>query len=312
VEEVPVKPTPEPIAPAPAFARLAGEVDALGPLRVVARSDAFTVLHARGSECPNLLHEVGRQREIALRQAGEGTGHALDLDAFDGHYDHLVLWHAPSGVAGACRLAWLPAVLATHGMEGLHTYSLFAYGKELLGALGPAVELGRAFVRADLQRTPLAHALLWRGIGQYLAARPACRQLFGPCGLDRRYPDPAILLVLGHLAAHRYARDLVSHVRPRVPWAPDCPDPGAWVAEGARLRDPDAVGRRVAELDPGGRGLPALLQRYLRLGADIASFNVDRAFGDVVDVLIRLDLDREEAARLDRFRGGVGVSRAAS
>jgi hypothetical protein len=46
-------------------------------------------------ECPNLLQEVGRLREISFREAGGGTGKALDLDEFDlfeEPYKQLIFW----------------------------------------------------------------------------------------------------------------------------------------------------------------------------------------------------------------------------
>ncbi len=46
-------------------------------------------------ECPALMREVGRLREIAFRQGGGGTGLALDVDAEDlagdGYYQ-LIVW----------------------------------------------------------------------------------------------------------------------------------------------------------------------------------------------------------------------------
>ena len=37
----------------------------------------------KGPDCPNLLREVGRLREIAFRNEGGGSGLEVDLDEFD-------------------------------------------------------------------------------------------------------------------------------------------------------------------------------------------------------------------------------------
>lgn len=45
---------------------------------------------------PNTLLEIGRQREIAFRAAGGGTGKAYDLDEFDtcdNCYKQLIVWN---------------------------------------------------------------------------------------------------------------------------------------------------------------------------------------------------------------------------
>ena len=44
---------------------------------------------------PNTLNEIGRLREIVFREAGGGTGKALDLDEFDtmdNCYKQLIVW----------------------------------------------------------------------------------------------------------------------------------------------------------------------------------------------------------------------------
>ena len=52
-----------------------------------------------GNDCPNLMREVGRLREIAFREAGGGTGLDCDIDAFDlldKPYMQLIVWEPVS------------------------------------------------------------------------------------------------------------------------------------------------------------------------------------------------------------------------
>ena len=47
------------------------------------------------AECPALMREVGRLREIAFRAAGGGTGEEVDIDGEDraeGGYHQLIVW----------------------------------------------------------------------------------------------------------------------------------------------------------------------------------------------------------------------------
>ena len=41
---------------------------------------------------PNILHEIGRLREITFRAVGEGTNESIDLDQYDNYYHHMFLW----------------------------------------------------------------------------------------------------------------------------------------------------------------------------------------------------------------------------
>jgi hypothetical protein len=47
------------------------------------------VFFAEANKIPNLLHEIGRLREITFREVGEGTNESIDLDKFDQYYHHL-------------------------------------------------------------------------------------------------------------------------------------------------------------------------------------------------------------------------------
>ncbi|MGH8028174.1 MAG: lysophospholipid acyltransferase family protein, partial [Pseudoxanthomonas sp.] len=69
-----------------------------------------------------MLREIGRLREKTFRAVGEGTGNALDVDAYDGYYEHIVLWDEAAGkIAGAYRIARGAPMLAAHGIKGLYT-----------------------------------------------------------------------------------------------------------------------------------------------------------------------------------------------
>ena len=59
------------------------------------------------SECPALMREIGRLREIAFRGAGGGTGREVDIDAEDlaedGYYQ-LIVWDPAAGeIVGGYR-----------------------------------------------------------------------------------------------------------------------------------------------------------------------------------------------------------------
>ncbi len=56
-----------------------------------------------------VMREIGRLREITFRRVGEGTGNKRDLDDFDNHYRHLILWDDQdleiAGATGSARSA---------------------------------------------------------------------------------------------------------------------------------------------------------------------------------------------------------------
>ena len=86
-------------------------------------------------------------------------------------------------------------------------------------------------------------------------------------------------------------------MRARTPFALEPED----FANAAPFADVRALSQRVAELEPDGSGLPVLVRRYLELGGEFAAWHVDRAFGDSLDGLMVLDLERADPVRVARF-----------
>ena len=298
-----------PVAAGPAAADLAAEVAALPAASCLLRQGDFAVHLTTAAEIPGVLREIGRLRELTFRAVGEGTGAAIDLDRFDGHYLHLWLWdHGRQRVAGAYRLAPVDRVLAAHGPRGLYLTSLFRFRRGALQALGEAVELGRSFVTADYQKDFQPLLLLWQGIGRYLVANPRYTRLLGPVSVARTYCDASRSLMAQYLGRAGASTGLAGAVRgnfcPRPLPAGDLP---AAMRE-RLLRDADAVASLVSAIEDDGKGLPVLLRHYLKLNGEVLAWNVDRDFGDVLDALLLVDLRRSDPRLLRRYMGAEGAA----
>ena len=274
------------------------EVLALAPACLLAESGTLKVYIARAAEIPSVLTEIGRLREITFRAAGEGTGKALDLDRYDSHYLHLFVWneHAKE-VVGAYRLAPVDKVRREFGVAGLYTASLFQYGDEFLDRLGPALELGRSFVRLEYQKAFQPLLLLWKGIGKYVARNPQYRVLFGPVSISNQYQSISRQLMVSFLERNASLKELVHLVSTRNPFrARRLALPKA----GFDFEDLSAV---IADLEPSQPGVPVLLRQYLKLGGRLLGFNVDPQFADALDGLIVVDLMQTEARLRERYLG---------
>ena len=133
---------------------LAAEIAALPESARLVESDAFQVFCAKASEIPLTLDEIGRLRELTYRGVGEGTGLDRDLDRFDEHYAHLFVWDRKARrVVGAYRIGDVQAIVRERGVTGLYTRQLFTYDERFVMTMGPALELGRSWVRTGIRRT---------------------------------------------------------------------------------------------------------------------------------------------------------------
>jgi len=297
-----------PVAPAPSSQLLANEIARLTPDRRLCESGDLAVYLGSSGEFPTVLREIGRLREIAFRGVGEGTGKPLDLDRFDDYYQHLVLWNEKTReVVGGYRLGPTEDILPRYGVRGLYTSTLFRFRKTLFEKLGPAVELGRSFVRPEYQKQYAPLLLLWKGIGRYVALRPECAVLFGGVSISRDYHPVSRHLLVKFLEAHRL-EELASLVDPRRPYRPAA---RVLLRTGFPPRIPQEIeelSSLIGELESDGKGVPVLIKQYLKTGGRLLGFNVDPGFADVLDALIMVDLKKAPQPLLERCLGKPGAA----
>ena len=285
------------------------EIGCLAPSQTLAVSGDLSVIQARADQIPQILLEIGRLRELTFRAAGEGTGKAVDLDRFDHAYHHLFIWNGKNDeVVGAYRLGRTDELVKRYGISGLYTSTLFRYKAGFIDRLGPALELGRSFVRPEYQKSFSPLLLLWKGIGRFVVENPYYRTLFGPVSIADDYQQLSKQIIVKYLETTRYHSDMAALVRPRKPLR----------AKGHRTWDIDAAVRTlqhdiedvsglVSSLERDGKGIPILLKQYVRLGGRIAGFNIDPAFGNALDGLIIVDLLNAERRALERYMGKTGL-----
>ena len=236
---------------------IAANIDALRS-RLLLDSGSYQVFCAPASDLPAILPEIGRLRELTFRHAGEGTGSARDLDRFDQTYEHLFVWdRSHQEIAGAYRIG-ATDIVARNGVEGLYTRTLFDYDTRLLDQIGPALELGRAFVQPGYQRDFSPLLLLWKGIARLVAQSGRYSRLFGVVSISDRYNSTSRQLLVKFLQTHRFDADLGRLVRAKNPPAPS-PDTPVHATTVTSLADVSSLIRRI---EPDGKDIPVLLRQY--------------------------------------------------
>jgi putative hemolysin len=270
-----------------------------GPLRVCV---------TEANQIPHVLREIGRLREVTFRAVGEGTGGASDLDRFDRFYRHLFVWNEERGeIVGAYRIGLVDSILADHGLRGLYTSTLFRFDRTFLAKLGPAIELGRSFVRPEYQREYLPLLLLWKGICHFVARNPRLSTVFGPVSISNDYRAISRALMVEFFNSEhdpQFGGSVQPKCRFQPPSLPGC-DPDAW---GSLVEDVKELSELVADLEPDKKGVPVLIRQYLHMGGKILAFNLDAKFGNAVDGLIVVDLLKADARLLSRYMGADGLA----
>lgn len=289
----------EPLAEPESPRLLAQEVQGLAARHTLFAAGDYVVLVAQRQHIPRVMNEIGRLRETSFRAVGEGTGKARDIDVFDDWYLQLFVWNRKDQeVLGAYRLCMTDVVRQRQGDAGLYTKSLFMYDGAFLDELGPAVEMGRSFVRLEMQGAGRVLALLWRGIAHLLAARPRYRTLFGPVSVSSTYTEASRHLIATALCQGEYRHSLFGRVQPNRPCATS-----AALDPALREADIKALSRRIAQLEPDQKGVPILIKEYIKLGGQFLGFSVDADFQDAMDGFVVVNLDRTNPKLLSLHMG---------
>ena len=254
-----------------------------------------------------VMREIGRLRELTFRKVGEGTGARRDLDAYDPHYEHLVLWDTKTlRIVGSYRLGHGGRLISERGMSGLYTSSLFHYSPALESRLAQGLELGRSFIAPAYWRTR-ALDQLWQGIGLYLQRHGELRYLFGPVSMSVSLPREAREWIA---VAHQHYFGAPGLAQARQPFvvSPSMVERVRLSLEG--LDTQQGLGKLKHHLDALGVSLPVLYRQYVDLveaeGVQFLGFGEDPGFSGCVDGLVMLDLANLKPAKRARYMGKVG------
>ncbi|MEY2671064.1 MAG: hypothetical protein RLZZ577_1380 [Bacteroidota bacterium] len=171
--------------------KIVAEVDALrdSDCRLL-QSKNYEVFFTKASRIPNVLHELGRLREITFREVGEGTNESIDLDKFDQYYHHMFLWDDDAKkVAGAYRMGLGSEIYPKYGMNGFYLNDLFRFEPELHDMMSKSIEMGRAFIIKEYQQKPMPLFLLWKGIIHTTLRYPEHKFLLGGVSISNQFSD---------------------------------------------------------------------------------------------------------------------------
>jgi putative hemolysin len=300
----------EPIAPAEPAELLQAELNQLAGDRCLAENSDLAVYLVKANEAPRTLQELGRLREVTFRAVGEGSGKRRDLDRFDHYYWHVLLWHKTKReLVGAYRAGNTAEIIAERGLGGLYTSTLFRYDERVFQKLGPALDLGRSFVRPEYQRQFAPLLLLWKGIARLLATHAETPVLFGAVSISNDYSKASREMIYRFFETRMQEDELAGLIEPRQAFRPAGLRPWDCRAMCHALRDLEELSRPIIDVETDGKGLPILLRQYAKIGGKMVGFNVDRKFSNVLDGLVVVDLRKTEPAVLERYMGREAAAR---
>ncbi len=264
-------------------------------------------------ECPNVMREIARLREISYREGGGATGNEMDIDDMDTMerpYHQLIVWDPEHKqiIGGYRYLLGSEAELRPNAQGELQPYitsaHLFHYSEKFIREYLPTtIEFGRAFVQPMYQTREMGVKALfaldniWDGIGALMHNNPSLRWMIGKVTIYPDYNATARELIYAYLDRyHRGEQELFGPYQS----LPLCP-PEHLPFDGD---DPQAnyhiLQHAVREQ---GTVIPPMFSAYLNLTNNLLFFGnaVNDELANVYETGIMVDLETVYPEKKERY-----------
>ncbi len=267
-------------------------------------SDDKKIILANYYDSPNVLREIARLREITFRKVGEGTGKKKDLDKFDKHYKHLVVWDENElEIIGSYRIGLGKEILEEFGTDGFYTSTIFKYEADFISEYMPdSIELGRSFVQKKYWNTNALN-YLWQGIGAFLAHHNHVKFLFGGVSISNNYPESAKKMIVYYFQKWFGSEYILASAVSKFSISELSLNKYKDLFVGKDYKEDYRILK--AMLKPYGYTVPILYKHYSELcyegGVKFLDFAVDEDFENCVDGLILVNVDLIKDEKRERY-----------
>ncbi|PTN07926.1 GNAT family N-acetyltransferase [Mangrovibacterium marinum] len=271
-------------------------------------NEIYVVTH---HDSPNLMHEIGRLREITFRDAGGGTGKDLDIDQYDTQekpYKQLIVWDPDAQeILGGYRYLICDGLpMDENGEVELATARLFHFSEKFLKDYMPyTLELGRSFVQPAYQSSKAgAKALfaldnLWDGLGALTVDHPEIKYFFGKVTMYTHFNIEARNLILFFFDKYFHDSENLVYPKKSIDLHLDQEKISAIFCGGSYNEDYRILTQKVREL---GENIPPLVNAYMNLSPSMRTFGtvLNDRFGDVEETGIIVTIKDIYDAKRDR------------
>ena len=258
-------------------------------------------------ECPNVMREIARLREISYRAGGGATGKEMDIDEMDTMakpYHQLIVWDPINRqIIGGYRYLLGHEAEIRNGQPFITSAHLFHYSERFISEFLPfTIEFGRAFVQPEYQKREAGVKALfaldniWDGIGAVLYQHPEIRWMIGKVTIYPDYNATARELIYAYLDRyHRGNKDLFApyHEEPLLPV--ETPFEGNDLAENYH--------RLQLAVREQGTVIPPMFTAYLNITNDLQFFGnaINDELANVYETGIMVDIETVYPEKKERY-----------
>ncbi len=275
---------------------------------VLVEHNGYTIFNIGPGISDDLIKVICEVRFQAYQAETTVTDPMELKDNYDAFYSHLVLWdNAKQMVAGVYRYTVPNPTNQQVTADNLVTKSIFDLKPEFEKLLPNAMELGRAAVLPEYQKSFSSLMLLWRGFLEIPKRDKNIKYLFGPVTMGRRFNPVSRELVRRYIMRNFGETSMLGLVSAKRELKFDIPRE----VEIEKLEDGCGsfaqLGNIVHGVEGGERCLPVLFRHYANCGCKFIGFGEWRELDGATTGLTLLDLRNGSKSFMQRFFGKEGA-----
>ena len=258
-------------------------------------------------ECPNVMREIARLREISYRDGGGATGLEMDIDEMDTMpkpYHQLIVWDPTNQqIIGGYRYLFGHEAEIRNGQPFITSAHLFHYSDRFIRDYLPnTIEFGRAFVQPMYQKREMGVKALfaldniWDGIGALMHNNPDIRWMIGKVTIYPDYNETARELIYNYLNLYHKGEEGLFEPYNKLPiQSIDTPFQGTDKQENYHI-----LQHAVREQ---GAVIPPMFSAYLNLTNDLQFFGnaINDELANVYETGIMVDLESVYPEKKERY-----------
>jgi len=280
----------------------------LDKLEVLFEQGEYTIYKSGRNASDALLDIICDVRFKAYKSETNVKDPADLRDNFDQHYEHLLLWDKKTeNMVGVYRYTMPNPDVQAITSKTLVTNSIFDLNPNFRELLPNSMELGRAAILPEYQKSYMPLMLLWRGILEVVSCDKSIKYLFGPVTMGRNFTPVSRELVRRYIMEHYQDGRMEGFITPKRRLNFEIPREVNLDMLSNACNSFSKLGNLVNGFEGGKRNLPVLFRHYAQVGCKFVGFGEWKELDNATAGLTILDLKEMNPNLLIRYYGNDGA-----
>ena len=275
---------------------------------VLVKQNGYTIYQSENGAPDTLMDMICEVRFAAYASQTNVSDPSELQDKYDAFYSHLVLWDdEKQNIVGVYRYT-LPDPSKTEvSADNLVTSSIFDLTPDFKNLLPNSMELGRAAILPEYQKSYSPLMLLWRAILEVPRKNKQIKYLFGPVTMGQNFNPVSRELLRRFVMRHWRDEAMDGFITPKLELNLEIPREVKINQLEQGCGDYSKLGNIVSGFEGGQRSLPVLFRHYAQVGCKYIGFGEWKELDSATTGITILDLDNISRSLITRYFGDEGA-----